>query len=383
MATATTSGLETLRVDLVGSLLRPARLKSVFARHLKGEAAEQDLRQAQDEAILEAITTMEGRGLPVVTDGEFRRLHFMESFGEVAGIANWKGRGPQILKVLEGEDDSGEQAHHKAGDPVLAGRKPVTERLRLVKNRPLEEYQYAQSLTGTPVKVTLIDVDRIYQGYDYEASRAIYPSPDEFVNDVIAIERQIISDLTRARCRYVQIDAPGFTRYVDAKSLEAMRAYGEDPQANLRRFIAADNAVIEGFPGVTFGLHVCRGNRQSMWHREGAYDPIAEALFNGLQHQRLLLEYDTERAGGFEPLRFVPKDKMVVLGIITTKTGQLETVDQLKRRIDEAARYLPLEQLAVSPQCGFASSLPGNLLTEDEQWRKLDVMMETARQVWG
>jgi 5-methyltetrahydropteroyltriglutamate--homocysteine methyltransferase len=193
----------------------------------------------------------------------------------------------------------------------------------------------------------------------------------------------MVMELAEAGCRYVGIDGPGYTAYVDPDSLAAMRSRGEDPQANLSRSIAADNEIIADFPGVTFGVHICRGNRQSMWHREGHYDAIAETLFNDLNHQRLLLEYDTERAGGFEPLRFVPKGKIAVLGLITTKVARIETVDELRRRIDEAARYLPLEQLAISPQCGFASSLRGNLLTEDEQFRKLDVMLETAAKVWG
>lgn len=153
--------------------------------------------------------------------------------------------------------------------------------------------------------------------------------------------------------------------------------------ATMERSIRADNEIIDSCPGVTFGIHICRGNRQSMWHREGHYDAIAEKLFSGLNHQRLLLEYDTDRAGTFEPLRFVPKGKIAVLGLITTKLGRVETVDELRRRIDEAARYLPVEQLALSPQCGFASSLRGNLLSEDEQFRKLDVMLETARKVWA
>jgi 5-methyltetrahydropteroyltriglutamate--homocysteine methyltransferase len=162
-----------------------------------------------------------------------------------------------------------------------------------------------------------------------------------------------------------------------------MGARGEDPMSNLERSIKADNEVIAKFPEITFGIHICRGNRQSMWHREGHYDAIAERLFTELNHQRLLLEYDTERAGSFEPLRFVPKGKIAVLGLITTKVGRVESVDELRRRIDEAARYLSLEQLAISPQCGFASSIRGNLLTEEEQFRKLDVMLETAGKVWG
>jgi 5-methyltetrahydropteroyltriglutamate--homocysteine methyltransferase len=197
------------------------------------------------------------------------------------------------------------------------------------------------------------------------------------------VERTIISELAEAGCRYVGIDGPGYTAYVDRPSLEAMRGRGEDPDANMERSIKADNQVIADFPDITFGVHICRGNRQSMWHREGSYDAIAERLFNGLNHRRLLLEYDTERAGSFAPLRFVPKDKIVVLGLITTKAGRTETVDELRRRIDDAARYLPVERLALSPQCGFASSIMGNLLTEDEQFRKFDVMLETAARVWG
>jgi 5-methyltetrahydropteroyltriglutamate--homocysteine methyltransferase len=193
----------------------------------------------------------------------------------------------------------------------------------------------------------------------------------------------MLRQLMEAGCRYVGIDAPGYTAYVDGPSLAAMRARGEDPEANMERSVRADNEVIANFPEMTFGIHLCRGNRQSMWHREGSYDAIAEKLFNGLKHPRLLLEYDTERAGGFEPLRFVPKGKIVVLGLITTKVGRVETVHELRRRIDEAARYIPIEQLALSPQCGFASSIMGNLLNEDEQFRKLDVMLETAVKVWG
>jgi 5-methyltetrahydropteroyltriglutamate--homocysteine methyltransferase len=153
---------------------------------------------------------------------------------------------------------------------------------------------------------------------------------------------------------------------------------------NLRRAVAADNKVIEESLGrAVFGLHICRGNRASMWHREGKYDDIAETLFGGLKFDRLLLEYDTDRAGGFEPLRFVPKGTIAVLGLITTKTGQVETVDSLRRRLDDAGRFISLDQVALSPQCGFASGIAGNLLTEDEQWRKLEVMLETARRVWG
>jgi 5-methyltetrahydropteroyltriglutamate--homocysteine methyltransferase len=193
----------------------------------------------------------------------------------------------------------------------------------------------------------------------------------------------MIRELVDAGCRYVHIDAPGYTAYVDEPSLSAMRGRGEDPEENFARSLRADARLIEGFPGVTFGIHLCRGNQRSMWHREGSYDAIAERLFNELPHRRFLLEYDSPRAGGFAPLRFVPKGKVVVLGLVSTKVPDLESMDELARRLDEAAKYLPLEQLAVSPQCGFGSDVAGNLVSEADQKRKLERVAELARKVWG
>jgi methionine synthase II (cobalamin-independent) len=375
--------LTSLRVDQVGSLLRPTRLKSAFANRLNGRISEQELCEIQDGAVRDVVFAQEAHHLPILTDGEFRRLNFMESFGEVAGMELWKTRMADTIRALD-DAESAELGETRRGtDPTLHTRRPVTERLRLVRNRPLEEFEFAQRLATNPVKVTLIDTDRICQGYDAEASRSIYPNKETFLADVVAVEREIVRGLADAGCRYIQMDGPSYTRYVDADSLEAMRTAGDDPETSLKRAIEADNAVIDGFPDVIFGMHLCRGNRQSMWHREGDYDAIAETLFNGLKHQRLLLEYDTTRAGSFEPLRHVPKGKIAVLGLITTKVGRLEPVDELKRRIDEAARYLPLEQLALSPQCGFSSDIRGNRINEDEQWRKLDLMLDTASQVWG
>jgi 5-methyltetrahydropteroyltriglutamate--homocysteine methyltransferase len=277
-----------------------------------------------------------------------------------------------------------ERALTRGEDAVLSFRTPATARLRLKKSFPLEEYRYTRSVATRPVKVTLMGPDRVCQMCDLEGSRAFYADSDAFLADVIAIQRQMVAELVEAGCEYVQIDEPSYTGYVDPRTLERMRLRGEDPLTNLRRAIAADNAVIAGLKGkAVFGLHICRGNRASMWHREGTYEAIAEALFGGLDYDRLLLEYDSERAGGFEPLRFVPKGRIVVLGLITTKTGRVETPDELRRRIDEASRFLPLEQLALSPQCGFASGIAGNLLTEEEEWAKLDVMLETARRVWA
>jgi 5-methyltetrahydropteroyltriglutamate--homocysteine methyltransferase len=176
---------------------------------------------------------------------------------------------------------------------------------------------------------------------------------------------------------------PGYTAYVDKPSLDEMRRRGEEPMENFARSLKSDNALLDGFPELTFGIHLCRGNQSSMWHREGTYDAIAERLFNELHHDRFLLEYDSPRAGSFEPLRFVPKGKTVVLGLVSTKLPELETVDELRRRVDEAARYVALEQLAISPQCGFASGIGGNLISEDDQRRKLEVVVEAARRIWG
>ena len=377
------NNIKTLRVDQIGSLQRPSTLKAVYGRYLQGKLSDQEMHEAQDEAVLEAITTQQSQGLPVLTDGEFRRLHFMESFGEVAGMGEWKTKLDAVIRSLDDEADAANSRDIRGTDPTLRTQRSVTSRLKLTRNRPLEEFEFAQTLASQPVKVTLLDTDRICQGYDPEGSKEFYQNTEEFLDDVVAIEREMVQGLTSAGCKYIQIDGPSYTRYIDAASLEVMRERAEDPRKNLAAAIRADNAVIDGFPKTIFGLHLCRGNRHSMWHREGSLDAIAEQLFSTVKHQRLLLEYDTDRAGTFEPLRFVPKDKIVVLGLITTKTGTLETIDHLQRRIEAATKYLPLEQLALSPQCGFASDLRGNLISEEDQWRKLDLMMETARKVWG
>lgn len=372
---------ETMRVDHVGSLLRPEPLKQAFREHALGALDAGALRAAQDAAIRAVVAKQESLGLPVVTDGEFRRLNWQVSFSEVAGWDLWSGAWKRLL-AAPGDRAAHETPFRKGDDAVVSHGEPATAKLALKKSFPLEEYRFLQ---GNPkAKITLMGPDRVAQMCDIEASRPHYSGADEFLADVVAIQRRMVGELVEAGCRYVQLDEPSYTGYVDPATLERMQARGEDPLKRLERAVAADNDVIDGCRGrALFGLHVCRGNRASMWHREGKYDAIAESLFGGLRFDRLLLEYDTERAGGFEPLRYVPKGVTVVLGLITTKVGRVETVDELRRRIDDAARFVPLEQLALSPQCGFASGIGGNLLTEDEQWRKLEVMLETARRVWG
>ena len=375
-----------IRTDVVGSLLRPEALKEAWRAHARGALDDAGLRAAEDRAIREAVALQESVGLDVLTDGEFRRLNFQDSFGHaVAGYdagqqdIGWHEQRAEIapphtrLNHPEGE----------AAGPPVAQRRPVRERLRLVRNPPLEEYEFVRGIARLPAKVTLISPDRIQQRWDYQRSAPVYDGFDAFLADVVAIQRQMVAALVAAGCAYIQVDAPSYTAYVDGPSRAQMAARGENPDENFARGLRADNAVIADFPGVTFGIHLCRGNERSRWHREGTYDQIAERLFNELRHDRFLLEYDTERAGGFEPLRFVPKGKVVVLGLVSTKVPETPTVDELRRRIDEASRYLPLEQLAISPQCGFASSVVGNLIDEDDQRRKLETVVETARRVWG
>lgn len=390
----TNADLNKIRIDHIGSLVRPAKLKAVFARFDRGQADEQELRQAQDQAIRDIIAQQENHGYPVVTDGEFRRHSFQESFSEcVTGFDVPKNINLYYEKrdLNETPLERAEQNFEEAG-PAIITRRGAVDRLQAVRNLPLEEFRFAQSVANVPAKVTILGPDRIAQRFKWEGSLNVYKGLDDFVEHIVEIERQMIAQLIGAGCKYIQVDAPGYTAYVDKVSLERMRSRGEDPARNLQRSIDADNALIADFPDVTFGIHICRGNARTIdpktgklvpqWHREGSYDAIAEKLFSTLKHQRLLLEYDSDRAGGFEPLRLVPKDKIVVLGLVSTKNSDMESTDDLKRRIDQASKYLPLDQLALSPQCGFGG-IDSKVLSEAEMWAKLDTIVTTARQVWN
>jgi 5-methyltetrahydropteroyltriglutamate--homocysteine methyltransferase len=378
--------LKTIRTDIVGSLLRPESVKAARVRFDDGAIGADALRAVEDEAVRGAVSLQEAAGLDVLTDGEMRRLNFQDSFG--AAVEGYDAS-RSTLKVYERRVEGSaplqrwEIPKMQEAGTAVSHRRPVRERLRLARNVPLDEYRFVSGITKTPAKVSLIGADRIAQRFDHAASRAVYPTVDEFVADVVAIECEIVQSLVAAGCRYIHIDAPGFTAYVDPPSLDQMRARGEDPMENFSRSLKAEAQVIAGLGEVASGIHLCRGNQRSMWHREGAYDAIAERLFNELPHDRFLLEYDSPRAGSFAPLRFVPKGRVVVLGLVSTKVPELERVEDLKRRIDEASKFIRLDQLAISPQCGFASDVVGNLISEDDQKRKLEVVVETARQVWG
>ena len=379
--------LARIRNDVVGSLLRPERLKRAHQDYDDAQIGQETLRDIEDEEIRRAVRLQEQLGLAVVTDGEFRRLNFQDSFAEsVEGYDAEKGTLRVYEDRVKGSKPLQRWDYPSSGETkgtAVSLRCPVLERLRLIRNAPLEEFRFLNRVAQQSPKVTLIGPDRISQRFDLRNSTHVYADMDEFVADVVKIEREMICGLIEAGCRYIQIDAPGYTAYVDPPSLQAMRDRGEDPQENFTRSLKADNKLLAGFDDVTFGIHLCRGNQRSMWHREGTYDDIAERLLNELKHDRFLFEYDTPRAGGFEPLRFLPKGKVLVLGLVSTKVPELEEIDDLKRRIDEASKYAPLEQLAISPQCGFSSDVVGNLISEDDQKRKLELVVETSRQVWG
>jgi 5-methyltetrahydropteroyltriglutamate--homocysteine methyltransferase len=358
-----------MRIEHVSSLLRPEWLKDLFARYRAGQVGEEELRAGEDRAILEVIAKQEAAGLPVVTDGEYRRFVFSESATKtLAGLAEApSSQGEETVKPGTRFDAPPEEP------------KGTTGRITLRRNLPLEEYRFAQQVATRPVKVAILGPDRLMRR---QRPGPLYATDDEFAEDFVATYRQMVGELVEAGCHYIQIDGPEYTAYVDPPSLKRMRAQGEDPEQSLTRAIAMDNAIMAGFPDVTFGLHICRGNRRSMYHRDGSYDAIAERLFGSSTYDRFLLEYDTERAGGFEPLRFVPKGRTAVLGLVTTKFPDVEPADDLKSRLEEASRFLDPSQLALSPQCGFASSQAGNTLGEDAQWRKLEVIREVADQVW-
>ena len=380
------SDLKNIRTDVVGSLLRPAAWKEAKLRHEIGALDAEGLAAVELQCLREHVELQESVGLDVVSDGELSRLNFQDSFG--LSVSGYEAIADRFNVNLQRAAGGSALSRWELPDLTLPGtpvvhRRPAASRLRLERNVPLEEYKRVAPLASKPVKVALIGPDRIAQRFDHQGSKKVYPDVDAFMADVVAIQRKMIRELVDAGCRYVHIDAPGYTAYVDEPSLAAMRARGEDPMKNFERSLKADAEVVRGFPGVTFGIHLCRGNQRSMWHREGAYDAIAERLFGELPHERFLLEYDSPRAGGFEPLRHVRKDAVVVLGLVSTKVARLEPVDELRRRVDAAARYVPLERLAISPQCGFASDVVGNLIDEEDQRRKLERVVEAARKIWS
>jgi 5-methyltetrahydropteroyltriglutamate--homocysteine methyltransferase len=359
------------RAEQVGSLLRPPELLEARAAKAAGRLPEQELRAAEDRAIAEALARQREIGVDIVTDGEMRRGSWLTDMAEaVEGFVRekvmleWKGPGG-------GEEASTANA--------------VGGKLRKARKLTAHELPFLQRAAGQPFKITLpAPSNFMVASYKRGVTDKFYATPAVLLEDLVAIVRDEVEWLAAEGVSYIQFDAPYYSHYLDPRQRERMRAEERDPDQELETGIAADNAAVASVPRdrVTLALHVCRGNSRSRWYTEGGYDAIAEKLFQTMNVDRFLLEYDTERSGGFEPLRLVPRGKMVVLGLITTKEARLESPDELRRRIDEAARYVPLENLALSPQCGFASVAAGNLLSIDDQWRKLALVVETARQVW-
>jgi 5-methyltetrahydropteroyltriglutamate--homocysteine methyltransferase len=357
------------RSEVVGSLLRPPELLEARRRVETGELAPADFKRIEDRAVDTALALQEDAGIDVVTDGELRRYAF---FGHL--VDSFDGFDRQGGWAIPFRDETGEE--------MVMRRPVVVERLRWRRSMCAEEWTYARARARKPAKVTILSAQQAAAYYDPEKSAGAYPTRDAYLADIVDVSRREIEELVRLGCTYVQIDAPQYAALLDPAMREGYRKRGSDPEELINRCIELDNAIIEGFPGVTFGLHVCRGNNQSKFYAEGDYEPISR-IFNGTLFQRFLLEYDDARSGGFEPLRHVPEDRFVVLGLVTTKKERLETAEELRSRIEEASRYVPLERLALSPQCGFASTMEGNRISPERQREKLELVGSVAHSVWG
>ena len=359
------------RADHVGSLLRPAALKDARTRHARGEISKEDLRAAEDTAIETVIDKQAAVGLRSATDGEFRRAMWHFDF----------------LERLDGVESF-------AADHGIAFRGGIeTERkgLRVIgkvgfSTHPmLDHFRFLQQHTHATAKMTIPSPSVLhFRGGRKAVSQDVYPDMEEFYHDLGVAYAGAVQAFADAGCRYLQLDETNLAYLCDSEQRENLAARGDDPDRLPGIYARMLNTAIENRPpDMAVTMHLCRGNFRSSWIAQGGYEPIAELLFNGISVNGYFMEFDTERAGGFEPLRFVPKGKTVVLGLVTSKSGQLESKDEIKRGIDQAAKYMDLGQLCLSPQCGFASTEEGNVLAEDEQWAKLARIVEVAHEVWG
>jgi 5-methyltetrahydropteroyltriglutamate--homocysteine methyltransferase len=367
---------EAYRADHVGSLLRPQEVKDARAAFREGKISQDRLNAITDQAILGLLERQKQTGVDVFSDGELRRGGFQNDLAEsVEGFVATQR--PAVVRVWQGP----------GGEPQEQGTSQVVgAKLRQVRRLTKHQADFLKAHTSGPFKMTVPSANQFPAiNYQRGLTDRFYPTRSELLWDIVKIIKNEITALVQEGVAYIQIDAPRYSYYVDPKWRQHLRDLGEDPDAAFEEAVAADNACLEGAKreGVTLAMHICRGNNQSKWYAQGGYEPIAERLFGTLAVDRFLLEYDTDRAGTFEPLRFVPSPKIVVLGLVSSKDSTLESQGELLRRIEEAARYVPLERLALSPQCGFASTIAGNLMTEEAQWRKLELVVDTARKVWG
>jgi 5-methyltetrahydropteroyltriglutamate--homocysteine methyltransferase len=356
--------------DVVGSLLRPPYLKDARERLEAGTIGAPDFKRIEDRAVDEAVAAQEAAGLDVVTDGELRRYAF---FGHlVDALDGFDKRAGWTITFRDGEGHKGQ-----VDRPVVVGK------LQWRRQMSVEEFTYLRGRTKKPVKVTLLSAQQAAAYYDPDKSRGAYATRDAYLADLVDFTRREIAELGRLGCEYVQIDAPQYAGLLDETIREGYRQRGSDPDRMLDACVELDNAIIEGHRGITFGIHICRGNYKSMFYASGGYDRIAEQVFRGARFDRFLLEYDDDRSGTFEPLKFVPDDRVVVLGLVSSKTPRMESASDLKARIAEASKVVPLDRLAISPQCGFASTHEGNALSPAEQQQKLELVASVAREVWA
>ncbi len=359
------------RADHVGSLLRSAPLKEARAKREKGEITADQLKAVEDREIDAIIKKQEAAGLKSITDGEYRRAFWNYDFlGKLDGVETYLGERkisfqgvqpkPMMLRVIG----------------KLGGYVP---------HPMIEHFKFVQSHTKATPKMTIPSPSSLHFRYGRAAvPETIYPAMDDFYNDLGTSYRKAVRAFADAGCRYLQLDEVNFTYLCDPELRKHVTQRGDDPEQMPHIYARMINAAISDIPAdMTITMHLCRGNFQSTFVASGGYEPVAEILFNEIKVNGYFMEYDSARAGGFEPLRFVPKDKTVVLGLVTSKSGTLESKDELKRRIDEAAKYVSIDQLCLSPQCGFASTEEGNILTEEQQWAKLRMIVELSEEVWG
>jgi methionine synthase II (cobalamin-independent) len=354
------------RAEHIGSLLRPRALRDARAAFARGDIDQQALTAAEDRAIAQAIALQERVGLRLATDGEFRRAsyhsYFYRQLGDIsfeAPAANASGgRGAQPMASI---------------------------RSRISWNGPIHaaDHAFLRGRTTALPKITIPGPCALHFRGGDAAVRSIYRDIEEFWSDIVAAFRSELHALAAAGCRYVQIDETAFAKFGDADVQAVLRSRGDDPRALIDRYIDVTNQVLAGLPDLSIGMHLCRGNRGGQWHAEGSYEAVAEQLFNRLAISFFLLEYDTARAGDFTPLRFVPKDKSVVLGLVSTKTNLLEDRTELKRRIEVASGFVDIGRLGISPQCGFASTEVGNPIAPEMQEAKLRLVVDLAQEIWG
>jgi len=358
------------RADHVGSLLRPTQLREARAKRERGQIAAEELKTLEDRSIREVIAKQEAIGLRGVTDGEFRREFWHLDF--LAGLD-----GVESFAADHG-------IRFQGGETKPKGLR-VTGKLGFTNHPMLEHFRFVKENTKATPKMTIPSPSVLhFRGGRKAVPESIYPTMDEFFRDLGIAYRKAVRAFADIGCRYLQLDETNLAYLCDPEQRQMLAERGDDPEKLPRIYADMINTAISDRPSdMTITMHLCRGNFKSLWIAQGGYEPVAEILFNEIKVNGYFMEYDTERAGGFEPLRFVPKGKTVVLGLVTSKTGSLESRDDLKRRLNDAARYLDLDQLCLSPQCGFASTEEGNVLAEGDQWAKLALIVDTANEVWG